>query len=149
MLRREHAGYFHSSRAINGRTETLYKWRVTTHSHAVARATARRLGGDVHGVEDSPYGRWEVLTESPAARIEVRKAADGEITFVLPDEMDLGEFFFGSDKWNVEQISRMSTISDSSPMRCELRLKPVEFRTRTGLTVLYILPSIELLTSGA
>jgi hypothetical protein len=148
MLRRGHAGCFHSGRTINGRSEALYKWRVTTDSLAVARATARRLGGDVRDVEDSPHGQWEVLTESPVAEIALSKATDREITFSLPGETALGEFFFGSDMWNPEQISKMAAVCDSNSMRCELSLKPVEFKTRTGLTVLYILPSIEFLVSA-
>src|SRR5882757_8797511 len=105
MLRKELAGYFHSSRAINGRTETLRKWRVTTDSRTTARATARRLGGNVRGIEGSAHGRWEVLTESPAVVVIVREIADGGIAFALPNETGLGEFFIGSGMWNPEQIS--------------------------------------------
>ncbi|MFJ9818800.1 hypothetical protein ACIRU3_26815 [Streptomyces sp. NPDC101151] len=148
MLRKEHAGYFHSSRATNGRTEALDAWRVTTDSQNVAQVMARQLGGDVHGIENSPDGRWEVLTESPAVEILVSEVADGVIAFTLLGEAGIGAFLFSSDMWNPEEISRMSVVGDSDFARCELRLMPIEFKTRTGLTILYILPSIELLASG-
>lgn len=149
MLRKECAGFFHSSRTVNGRTEALYEWRVTTGSRDVARVVARRLGGAVRSVENYSSGRWEVLTESPVAEIVVRKIEGGEIAFSLFDNLTLGEFSFVSGMWNPEQIGKISTAGESNSMRCELRLKPVAFKTRTGLTVLHILPSIKALALGA
>jgi hypothetical protein len=148
MLRKEHAGFFHSSRTIDGRTETLHKWRVTTGSRSLAQKTARQLGGDVQGVKNSPHDSWEVLTESSAAEIVIRRVVDESISFTLPGEPYIGSFFFSSDMWNSDEISQVSTVGDSYSMRCNLTLKHVEFKTRTGLTVLYILPSIGLLDSG-
>ncbi|MCL6300275.1 hypothetical protein [Streptomyces kronopolitis] len=121
---------------------------MTTDSLNVAQVMARELGGDVRAVEESRYGRWEVLTESPAVEVVVTQTGGGTVSFTLPMEPDIGAFSFSSNMWNREQISRLSTVGDSYSARCELRLRPVEFKTQTGLTVLYILPSIEMVNSG-
>ncbi|MFI1736328.1 hypothetical protein [Streptomyces sioyaensis] len=148
MLNKKIAGYFHSGRSINGQTETLYEWRVTTDFLNVAQAIARELGGDVRALENSRHDRWEVLTGSPAVEVVVIQAGGGTVSFTLPMEPDIGAFSFSSNMWNREQISQLSAVGDSHSVRCELRLRPVEFKTQTGLTVLYILPSIEMVNSG-
>ncbi|WP_405686428.1 hypothetical protein OG204_20905 [Streptomyces sp. NBC_01387] len=148
MLRKERAGYFHSGRTMNGRTEILHNWRVTTDARGVALAIARQMGGDVRAIEDSSHGRWEVLTDSPAAEILVSEVTDGDVAFSLPGGEGIGAFSFCSNMWNPEEISQLPNGRDSFSVECEMALKPVEFKTRTGLTVLYVLPSIKLLTSN-
>ncbi|MGW0882907.1 hypothetical protein [Streptomyces sp. NPDC002671] len=116
---------------------------MTTDSRDVAQVTARKLGGEVRGIEDSPRGRWEVLTESPVVEILVRDVTDAGITFILSGETEIGEFFFSSDMWNPEEMIKMSANGDSRSVPCRLKLESVEFKTRTGLTILYILPSLQ------
>ncbi|MFI5688898.1 hypothetical protein [Streptomyces sp. NPDC051636] len=148
MLRKEYAGYFHSDLIFNGRTEALHAWRVTTGCRDVAQVTSRKLGGEVRGSKDLPEGRWEVLTKSPAVEILVREVTGDGIAFTLPGETAIGEFFFRSEMWNPEDIAKVSADGDLRYRPCQLKLEPVEFKTRTGLTILYVLPSIQLTASG-
>ena len=148
MPREGDTGCFHLDRSIDNRTDVLRNWRVTTDSRNVAQVVARNLGGDVRMIEDPGCCDWEVLTQSSTVEVLVSEVADGGITFFLLGESDVGSFFFSSAMWNPEEIFRLSTAMEYYSARCILRLKPVEFETRTGLTVLYILPSIELVASG-
>ncbi|MFD4875985.1 hypothetical protein ACFWOB_21865 [Streptomyces sp. NPDC058420] len=147
MPREDHAGCFHASRTMNGRTEVQRAWRVTAGTRHVASVIARRLGGEVYEVGNSLNDEWEVLTESSAVEILVNDISGNGITFTLPGEVEVGEFSFSSEMWNPVEISRIPVGSPES-VRCGMALKAVEFTTRTGLTFLYILPSIEILTSG-
>jgi hypothetical protein len=109
---------------------------------------AQKFGGEVHMVENAPGGRWQVLTESSAVGILLIDIVGGDITFTLPGESEMGAFLFGSDMWNPGEMSRVSAqISGFLP--CKLKIEAVEFKMRTGITVLYFLPSIKLLPSGA
>ncbi|MGW1054266.1 hypothetical protein [Streptomyces sp. NPDC002521] len=148
MLRKEYAGCFHSDRIFGGRREALHEWRVTTEFRDVAQVTARKLGGEVRCIEDSPHGRWEVLTESPIVEVLVNEVASGGITFMLSEETEIGEFSFSSDMWNPQEVIKMPADGNSPSVPCRLKLESVEFKTRTGLTILYILPSLQLANSG-
>ncbi|MFJ6669173.1 hypothetical protein [Streptomyces sp. NPDC091383] len=144
MLRKEYAGRFHSDRVFSGRREALHEWRVTTNSRDVAQVAARRLGGEVRGIEDSPHSRWEVLTETPIVEVLVEDVTSEGISFMLAEEIEVGKFFFSSNMWNPQEIIKMSVNGDSPSVPCRLKLESVEFKTRTGLTILYILPSLQL-----
>ncbi|MFG2370404.1 hypothetical protein ACGFY9_02850 [Streptomyces sp. NPDC048504] len=148
MPREENAGCFHASRIMNGRTEILRAWRVTAGTRHAASVVARKLGGVVHAMDNSLNDRWEVLTESPAVEILVNGISGNDITFTLPGEAEIGEFAFSSEMWNPVEISRIP-VGGPDLVRCDMALKAVEFTTRTGLTFLYVLPSIEFLASGA
>ncbi|MER6011042.1 hypothetical protein [Streptomyces bluensis] len=120
---------------------------MTTDSRNVADSAAEYLGGRVQEAENPVHGRLEVLAESSAVDVFVSELTGEEISFRLAIDPDLGFFTFSSGVWNREEISQLSRACDSSSVRGELALRSIEFKTRTGLTVLYVLPSIRLRTS--
>ncbi|GAA2657657.1 hypothetical protein GCM10010400_14060 [Streptomyces aculeolatus] len=140
-------GRFHPGHHIE-HAETRCHWRVATHYPHVARAMSRMVGAPMDGLSPAADGYWELVTVSSSVRIVFETADNTSVAFRVASVHDLGVFLFDSGCWDLEEIvggtTELCTRAAGTTL-CELSLQPVLFTTRTGRTVLYIKPAIDVI----
>ncbi|MFD3931488.1 hypothetical protein [Streptomyces sp. NPDC058614] len=87
------------------------------------------------------------MTRTAGFRAVVGNASGSDLTFRLAADYTVGAFHYSSGPWLLSEI--MGGTVDllgglGGPSLCHLLIRAVEFTTRTGTTVRYLLPSLAL-----
>lgn len=135
-------GSFSSVRLVDGRYEESSTWCVKVDSPSVARDVSRILGGAPSDSQARRGGQWEIVTKAIEIPVLAEDLDDDRLAFRLFDHCDVGVFFFPFGVWSREEVAGRLSLLGPCRDRCVLSIKPVEFKTRTGLTVLYRLPFV-------
>ncbi len=88
------------------------------------------------------------MTRTATLRVVVENASGSDLMFRLAVDCAAGVFHYSSGPWLLSEI--MGRTVDllaglGGPSLCDLLIRAVEFTTRTGTTVRYLLPSLVLI----
>lgn len=147
-MRPDSDGRFHCLRTVKGRQEALSTWRVTTGSPDTAATIARLLGGEAREAHPSAREPWEIMTRTDGLRAVVEKASGSDLMFRLAVDCSAGVFHYSSGPWLLSEIMGKTVdllAGQGGPALCDLLIRAVDFTTRTGTMVRYLLPSLVLI----